>query len=96
MKNKLTKAKEILKKYKQEHLLYFYDDLSDKEKEILLNQILNTDFSKILNLYKNSFKNSTPVEKEKISPLPHLEKNKLSDKELKSYIKIGEDAIKSI
>ena len=33
MKNKLTKAKEILKKYKQEHLLYFYDDLSDKEKE---------------------------------------------------------------
>lgn len=95
MKNKLTKAKEILKKYKQEHLLYFYDDLSDKEKEILLNQILNTDFNKILNLYKNSFKNSTPVEKEKISPLPHLEKDKLSEKELESYIKIGEDAIKS-
>ena len=44
---------EILKKYNQEHLLYFYDELSEEEKNKLINQILTIDFDKILNIYKN-------------------------------------------
>ena len=54
MENKLKLAKDILKKYNQEHLLYFYDELTQDEKEKLLNQILTIDFEKILTLYKNS------------------------------------------
>ena len=46
MNDKLTKAKEILEEYHQEHLLYFYDELTENEKEVLLNQILKINFNK--------------------------------------------------
>ena len=94
MSDKLTKAKEILKKYHQEHLLYFYDEISENEKEVLLNQIIKIDFDEILNLYENS-KQNTKLDLSKVSPLPHLEKNKLTREELDTYIEIGENIIKS-
>ncbi len=34
-----VKAEEILNKYNQEHLLEFYEELSDKEQKELINQI---------------------------------------------------------
>lgn len=85
MSDKLTKAKKILKKYHQEHLLYFYDEISENEKEVLLNQIIKIDFDEILNLYENS-KQNTKLDLSKVSPLPHLEKNKLTREELDTYI----------
>lgn len=94
MDNKLDIAKSILKKYNQEHLLCLYDELSEQEKNILLNQILETDFEKILNLYKNSMKN-TPISKQEISPLYHYEKNNLSEDEIKYFTQIGEKEIKN-
>lgn len=94
MDNKIKIAKEILKKYKQEHLLYFYNELSDKEKNILVNQILSIDFEKIINLYNNS-KKSENLSSIEISPLPHIEKNLLTNAELDYYTKIGETVIKS-
>lgn len=94
MDDNLSTAKEILKKYNQEHLLYFYDELSENEKNILINQILNIDFEKIISLYLNSKKinKSSNIE---ISPLPHIEKDKLTNTELDYYIKIGEAVIKN-
>ena len=94
MNNKLIKAKEILKEYNQEHLLYFYDELLDEQKEILLNQILNTNFDRILTLYKNSMENQK-LNIETVSPLLHFEKNNFSKNELEYYISIGETVIKS-
>lgn len=44
MEDKLEIAKEILKKYNQEHLLHFYDELSKDEKNRLLDQILTINF----------------------------------------------------
>ena len=73
MDDKLIKAKNILKEYNQEHLLYFYDELDEKQKETLLNQILTTRFNQILNLYKNSYNNNT-FDMNTVSPLPHYEK----------------------
>ena len=93
MIDKLSKVKEILQKYNQEHLLYFYSELSDDEKEILLNQILNIDFDEILNLYKDSMQNEK-LDISTVSPLPHLEKDLFSDDEILEYTKIGEDLIK--
>ena len=84
MDNKLTKAKEILHHYNQEHLLYFYDELSEEQKELLLNQILGIDFNKILTLYKNSFK-STKLDLNTVSPLPHIEKDRISKEDLDKY-----------
>ena len=94
MIDKLSKVKKILSKYNQEHLLYFYDELSDDQKETLLNQLLNIDFEEILNLYKNSMKNGK-FDISTVSPLPHYEKNLFSEEELSDYINLGEDIIKS-
>lgn len=94
MDDKLKKAKEILIKYNQEHLLHFYDELSEEEKNILINQILNIDFEKIINLYNNS-KKTENLSKSEISPLQHIEKDKLSEKELNYYTEIGESIIKN-
>ena len=44
MEEQLKKAKEILSKYKQEHLLQFYDELLEDEQRKLLNQILSIHF----------------------------------------------------
>lgn len=94
MDTKLEKVKEILKEYNQEHLLYFYNELSDEQKKILLNQILKTRFSQILTLYKNSFSTNNFDIKE-VSPLPHFEKKLMSSDEILKYTSIGENAIKS-
>lgn len=94
MEDNLKLAKEILKKYNQEHLLYFYDEISEAERNILINQILNIDFDQIINLYANSKKNDD-LSNVKISPLPHIEKDKLTEKELDYYTQIGETIIRN-
>lgn len=94
MMDKLTKVKQILKEYKQENLLYFYDELSDEEKEILLNQILTIDFENIFSLYHNSMI-LKEVKKEELSPLPHFEKETFSEEEISFYTSIGESIISS-
>ena len=48
MEENLLKVKEILKKYNQEHLLEFYNELNNEEKETLVNQILTIDFDQII------------------------------------------------
>ena len=51
MNEKLKKAQELVKKYNQEHLLKFYDEMSDEKKEALLDQILSIDFDLMNQLY---------------------------------------------
>ena len=46
-----NKAKKILEKYNQTHLLSQYEKLDNKKKEYLLNQIINIDFDQINKLY---------------------------------------------
>lgn len=94
MEDKLKFTKEILKKYNQEHLLYFYNELSEKEKDILINQISHINFEKIINLYINSKKNED-LSNIEISPLPHIEKDKLTQNELTYYTQIGESIIRN-
>lgn len=94
MEEKLILAKQILKKYNQDHLLYFYDELSANEKDILLNQILRIDFNKILTLYKN-YLNPATLDISTISPLYHFEKDSLSKELINDYIKVGEEIIRS-
>ena len=44
MDEKFKKAKDILIKYNQEHLLNFYDEITDEQKEILKNEIKNIEY----------------------------------------------------
>lgn len=77
----------------QDHVLAFWDELEDDEKEILANQIENMDFTQIKNLYENSKKDKV-FNIEDISPIPYVNSLKMTDEEKVQYINIGEDAIK--
>ena len=94
MCKKLEQAKEILSTYNQEHLIYFYDELNDEQKDMLLNQIIKINFEEITNLYNKSMKNE-PFIKNSISPLEHIEKEKLSCDEITEYTKLGDSIISS-
>ena len=86
------KINEILKKYNQEHLLNFYNDLNFFEKIKLKKDINKIDFDLINNLYKNSFFDEE-LDINKFSNLKCI--YNLSDKEKRKYNKIGEDLIKN-
>jgi len=86
-------ANDILKKYSQEHLLSFYNDVNENQKKMLLEQILRIDFEKIQTLYENSFIDDLTDEKI-ISPLPHFNKAKLTDEEKENFKQIGINSIK--
>lgn len=94
MDDKLSIVKDILKKYNQQHLIQFFNELTELQKNDLLNQILKINFDEILSLYelsKQEIYNST----EEIEPLPYTVKSSLSDSKLKQLSSIGVKAIKS-
>ena len=92
MYTKLEEVKEILKKYNQEQLLNSYDKLNEKNKEKLLNQILNIDFDLISKLYENT-KKEIKLEDANIEPISYIDKEKLSKEEYEKYEKIGRKVI---
>lgn len=93
MVQNLEKAKDILKKYHQEHLLAFYDELNNKEKAYLLNQICSINFEQILNLYEAS-KIDEVLPSNLIEPLPYNIKREIPKDKFAFYENIGIDAIK--
>lgn len=94
MEDKLNKVKNILQKYHQEHLLQFYDELDDMQKESLVQQILSIDFDEIINLY-NMSKLNVLTTTEEMEPLPYVDKSALSEKEIAFFSDIGNEAISS-
>ena len=90
----LNKAKNILKKYNQEHLLDFYDELKDYQQESLVNQILKTDFANMEELYKNSFTDDI-INVDEISAIPYYSKFKLTEDDTAFYCSLGEEFIKN-
>ena len=93
MEEKITRAKEILEKYGQEHLLKFYSELSDEKKSKLLDDILTIDFKQLQELYEST-KMKQNYENGKIEPIAYKSKENLSKEELDKYTKIGEEAIR--
>ncbi len=93
MNTQYKKAKEILEKYHQEHLLAFYDKLPQKKKNELLSQILNINFEQINKLYENT-KKPTEEDKAKIEPMSYIDKNNISDVKKIYYKNIGIEEIK--
>lgn len=93
MNKKFAKAKRIVKKYKQEHLLQFYNEVEENQKEDLLDQILGTNFNKLNRYYKNSYKDDS-IPNNKISPINYYIKSNLNENDKNVYIEIGEKLIK--
>ena len=94
MDDKLKKAKEILKKYNQEHLLQFYNELTDAQRANLVKQILSIDFEEILYLYEKSKKDVLDTTEE-AEPIKYMVKEDLSDGKLKQFTNTGIKAIKT-
>ena len=69
-----NEALEKLKECGQEHVLRYFEDLSEDEKQGLLEQIELTDFSVI-----EQGKNASAAKKGKISPLESLELDAINE-----------------
>ncbi len=82
-------VKEKLEKYGQEHVLKYYDELSEKEKQALITQIEETDMS----ILKAALDPERQSSKGKISPLPCMELDEIA-KNRESFEKTGIKAIK--
>ena len=88
------KSKKILEKYGQEHILTYYEKMSEENKKKLLEQILTIDFDQINKLYEEIKSDQIKAEKV-IEPIPYLDKATLSEEELKKYEELGQTAIKN-
>ena len=90
--DKLNEINIKLASYGQEHLIKFLDELTEKQKCELLNQIDNINFEFVAKLYneRNEVANSADI----IQPLSYVDKLKLSNNEIQEYTKLGEQAIK--
>lgn len=86
------KAKNILSKYHQEHLLNFYDELNNEEKKFLIDQICSINFKQIFDLYEAS-KTDEVIPQNLIEPLSYIIKKELSTEEISYYEHIGKNAI---
>ena len=91
--DKFLLIKENLKRYGQEHILNFYEELDENQKESLLNQILSIDFNQLKELYDN--RDYIEKEEGKIEPIPYVNKNNLPDDLKEKYINLGEQAIRN-
>lgn len=83
-------AKQKLEKWDQVHVLKYYDELTDDQKEALLKQIDMTDFS----IVKNCLNEKNAVEKGVISPLKAMELSEIEQKK-EAFEKTGVEAIKA-
>ena len=88
----INKAKEILEKYNQLHVLSSYGRLSEDKKEELVNQVLSIDFEKIADLYERT-KTKPTTGNDLIEPMPYVDANKLTDEEKENYMIVGDEII---
>ena len=94
MEEQLKKVQNILTSYHQEHLIQFYEDLSEEKKAFLLNQILSIDFDTIMSLYERPHFNIVENTYE-IEPLEYIDKSILDQTSINKYIDIGIESLKN-
>lgn len=85
---------EVLKKYNQEHLLNFWSELNEDQKQSLQKQLNSIDFAKVDKLYK-SLKTISIPQGEIVEPLDYFIKNEFSAKERRKLENQGTAMLKS-
>lgn len=94
MENNYSKAKELLKKYKQEHIIPFINKADVELKNKLIQQVLNIDFEELNELYEKTFEDLY-VDLEELQPIAGVNPDRLSKETVNNYKKIGIDIIKN-
>lgn len=92
MESNYLSIKNKLKEYGQEHLLKFYNELNEIEKQELINDILRVDFEQMKMLYGNI---NNKEDEGEIEQIPYINKEQLSREELDYYNRIGIESIKN-
>ena len=92
--DKLQDTIDILKEYKQDHIIKLLKKLNEKQQDELIKQINSIDFHQIMELYHNT-KKAIEFKESKIEPLKYLDKAKLTEEQRKKFDKLGEETIKS-
>ncbi len=93
MEEDFKKISKILEEQGQGHILSFWNELNTKEKEKLILQIKGINFEEIKELYEKSYQKEF-FSIQQISPMPYIDKLKLSTAEKEKYVTIGENIIK--
>ena len=87
---------DLLNTYHQEHVIQRLNQLDEKSREKLLNQLSQIDLELITKIYEETTGNGEIEYKEnKIEPISYVDKNKLNDTEKQEYISVGNEIIKS-
>ncbi len=94
MKEKIQEIEGVLRKYGQEHLLRHFKELSDEEKENLLDQILLIDFDLITSLYKKVINHEKNENQQDLQPLKAYEWDAIDNQEKQQLYDIGIKKIK--
>lgn len=85
---------EMLKQYNQEHLLNFYNELSEEEQEKLLQSIESIDFNEVKAI-SNHNESNNESEKIELKPIETIDKYSLSEEKIKKYYLLGEELIRN-
>lgn len=83
-----------LRKYNQEHILTFLNNLQKEEKQELINEILEIDFDKMNKLYEGTLHKENIIQDE-ITPINCIDKEKLGFDKKQELKLIGENIIKN-
>ncbi len=92
--DKIQEAKDLLRKYNQDHIANLLDKIDDEKKQVLLEQINRIDFEQITELYDNT-KKEIKIKENKIEGISYLDKAKLSTKQKKDFDNLGEEIIRN-
>ena len=92
--DKISDAIELLKIYKQEHIIKLLEQLEGKEKEELIEQINKIDFHQIMELYDHT-KKEIEIKENKIENIAYYDKEKLSKTQKEELEELGEQSIKN-
>ena len=92
--DKMQDTIELLKMYKQEHIIKLLDRLQGKEKQELIEQINKIDFDQIMGLYENTKKN-IEIKENKIENITYLDKAKLSKNQKEEFDNLGEKCVRN-
>ena len=94
MVNNYQEVKEILKKYKQNHVIRFLEGANDEIKDKLIEQILKIDFEELKELYEKTFE-EIYVDLEEMQPIEGINPDRLPDKKIRELENIGIEIIKN-
>ncbi len=92
--SKEEKAIEILKRFKQDHVVNWMEKLTEDEKDKLIEQVLNLNIEQVINLYNNLSK-TFEIENKKIEKISAIDIDKLEKDVFLNYKNIGENIIKN-